>query len=106
MGIYAQEREQNMTAFVNQSGSFKNLTATGVVSATPGALIGFYVNSTTSGTLVLRDGGSGGTVMGGTITPAAGTFHQFPAAYGVGGLHATIANTLDVTFFFVPMANP
>jgi hypothetical protein len=62
-------------------------------------LIGFYVNSTNGGTLVLRDGGSGGTVMCGTITPAIG-FHRFPANVG-SSLHATIAGTaLNVTFFF------
>ena len=35
----------------------------------------------------------------GTITPAAGTFHRFPA-YFVTSCHFTIANTLDVTAFF------
>lgn len=82
-------------------GSTTNLTATGnVVALTDCVLIGFYVNSTTTGTLVLRKGGSGGTVLGGTITPAIG-FHPFPAACP-GGLHATIAGAaLDVTFFTV-----
>jgi len=84
-----------------ETGSYKNLTATGLVTGLQGMLLGFYVNSTTGGTLVLRDGGSGGTVMGGTITPAIG-FHRFPASFSSGGLHATIANTLDVTFFFAP----
>ena len=83
-------------------GSYKNITGTGEVSANPGVLIGFYVNSTTTGTLVLRDGGSGGTVITGTITPAIG-WHFLPAGFGKsGGLHATIANTLDVTFIYQP----
>ena len=90
-----------MSGFTTESGNYKNITATGAVSTDPGALLGFYVNSTSSGTLVLRDGGSSGTVMSGTITPAIG-FHRFPAGYGSGGLHATIANTLNVTFFYVP----
>ena len=89
-----------MSAATLEYGMYKNLTATGNVTTCPfGVLIGFYVNSTTGGTLVLRDGGSSGTVMGGTITPAIG-FHRFPAKF-VNGLHATIANTLDVTFFYV-----
>lgn len=87
-----------MANHVVESGTFKNITGTGTVSAGAGQLIGFYVNSTTGGTLVLRDGGSGGTAMCGTITPAIG-FHAFPATFG-SSLHATIANTLDVTFFF------
>lgn len=85
-----------------ETGSYKNINATGAVTTFPGMLLGFYVNSTTAGTLVLRDGGASGTVMDGTITPAIG-FHRFPASFGAGGLHATIANTLDVTFFYTPL---
>jgi hypothetical protein len=90
-------------AAVFEGGNYKNLTATGAVTANPCQLLGFYVNSTTSGTLVLRDGGSGGTVMNGTITPAIG-FARFPATVGSGGLHATVGGTLDVTFFYGPVA--
>lgn len=86
---------------ITQGGNYKNITATGAVTANAGTLLGFYVNSTTGGTLVLRDGGSSGTAMCGTITPAIG-FHTFPAGFGSGGLHATIANTLDVTLFYTP----
>lgn len=78
-----------------------NLTSTGTVSIASGTLLGFYVNSTTAGTLVLRSGSNGtasGTAISGTITPAIG-FHRFPA-YCPSGAHATIANTLDVTLFF------
>lgn len=78
-------------------GTTANLTATGDVTTADCVVLGFYVNSTTGGTLVLRKGGSGGTVLGGTITPAIG-YHPYPAS-AKGGLHATIANTLDVTFF-------
>ena len=88
-----------MSQPVAECGAFKNIAATGAVSSGPCQLIGFYVNSTTAGTLVLKDGGSGGTAMGGTITPAIG-FHRYPATVGT-SLHATIAGTaLDVTFFF------
>ena len=83
-------------------GSYKNLSATGAVTTNPGALIGFYVNSTSGGTLVLRDGGSSGTVLDGTITPVIG-WHFFPAGFGSGGLHATIAAAaLNVTFVYRP----
>ena len=88
-----------MSQPVAEVGGYKNITETGAVSTGPCQLIGFYVNSTNGGTLVLRDGGSGGTVMCGTITPAVG-FHRFPANVG-SSLHATIAGTaLNVTFFF------
>lgn len=87
---------------VIEAGFAKNITATGDVAGSStsqgGKLLGFYVNSTNAGTLVLRRGGSGGVVMSGTITPAIG-FHRFPADFD-GILHATIAGTaLDVTFF-------
>jgi len=88
-----------MSQPVAEVGGYKNITETGAVSTGACQLIGFYVNSTNAGTLVLRDGGSGGTVMSGTITPAIG-FHRFPANVGT-SLHATIAGTaLNVTFFF------
>jgi hypothetical protein len=90
-------------ASVTEAGNYKNITATGAITANQGMLLGFYVNSTSSGTLVLRDGGSGGTVMCGTITPAIG-WHRFPAGFGSGGLHATVGGTLDVTLLYVPTA--
>ena len=88
-----------MSQPVAEVGGYKNITATGAVSTGACQLIGFYVNSTTVGTLILKDGGSGGTAMSGTITPAIG-FHRFPANVGT-SLYATIAGSaLDVTFFY------
>ena len=88
-----------MSQPVAEVGGYKNITATGAVSTGPCQLIGFYVNNTTTGTLVLRNGGASGEVMSGTITPAIG-FHRFPANVGV-SLYATIGGSaLDVTFFF------
>lgn len=85
-----------------ENGDPVNITSTADVFATKDVyLLGFYVNSTSTGTLVLKKGGSGGTAISGTITPAIG-FHRFPA-YCPGGLHATIANTLNVTFFVTPI---
>lgn len=77
-----------------------NLTASGSILATPGQIVGFYVASTSSGTIVLRDGGSDGTAISGTITPAVG-YHAFPAALSAAG-YATLGNTIDVTFFVIP----
>ena len=82
-----------------ESGTPINLAASGAVSLVAGNLLGFYVNSTNLGTLVIRNGGSAGTAISGTITPAIG-FHRFPA-YCTLGCYATIAGTaLDVTLFF------
>lgn len=80
-----------------------NISATAAVAAAgDGNLLGFYVNSTTGGTLVLKDGGTGGTAITGTITPDKG-WHYFPVSVA-GELHATIANTLNVTFIVMPKA--
>lgn len=87
-----------MSQAVIESLDSLNLTATGDVTDRNTRLLGFYVNSTTAGTLILKRGGAAGVNLGGLITPAVG-FHAYPTkAYG--GLHATIGGTLDVTFFF------
>jgi hypothetical protein len=76
-------------------------TGTAVVNARPCNLIGFYVNSTTSGTLVIHDKATAAAnAISGTITPAIG-WHFFPAQLGQ-GLYVVIANTLNVTFFYDP----
>lgn len=87
-----------MSQPVAEVGAYKNMTATGDVSTGPCQLLGFYVNSTSSGTVVLKDGGASGTVISGTITPAIG-FHRYPATVGT-SLHLTEGGTLDITFFF------
>jgi hypothetical protein len=84
-------------------GRYVNITSTAAVApAGHGNLLGFYVNSTTGGTLILKDGGSSGTAISGTITPAIG-WHFYPVSVA-GELHATIANTLNVTFVLMPRA--
>lgn len=81
-----------------QYGTPKVISASATVNPSSGRLVGFFCNSTTSGTVVLRDGGASGVAMSGTITPSAGTFYPFPAVYGT-DLHVTVANTINVTFF-------
>jgi len=90
-----------MSVITAQVGTPSNVTATGAIYALPGHLIGFYVNSTTGGTIVIKDGTSStGAAISGTITPAIG-YHAFPASFTT-GLYVTIANTLNVTLFWVP----
>ena len=78
-------------------GHAKNMTATGTVKAVSGQLLGFYVNNTSAGTVVLRDGGASGRALSGTITPAIG-FHRFPCTFQT-DLHFTEGGALDITFF-------
>jgi hypothetical protein len=77
-----------------------NLTATGNIATGNGVLIGVCANSSTAGTVVFRDGGASGTVLNGALALTAGTFVRFPVRF-TGGLHVTIAGTLDATFFIV-----
>lgn len=88
---------------MQEAGTPKNLTSTGIISETSGTLLGFYVNSTGGGTVAFSTGGAagattGGTAISGTITPVIG-FHRFPA-YCVGRLYATIGGTIDITTIF------
>jgi hypothetical protein len=85
-----------------ECGNAVNLTASSTISGAnvPAILLGFYVNSTTSGTIIIKDGGTSGTALSGTITPAVG-FHRFPCT-GKTDLYATIGATINVTFFWQP----
>lgn len=87
-----------MAGVIRRSGAPTHLTGSGAISLCPGTLLGFYVCSTTSGTIVLKDGGSGGTAVTGTITPSAG-WNECPIEFATSA-YATLANTIDVTFIF------
>ena len=77
--------------------SYKNLTASVVVKADEGILVGMYVNSTTAGTIKFWDNTSAATtVINNTITPAIG-YHNLGNVSFNTGLYATIGGTLDVT---------
>lgn len=85
-------------AQVQQGGTPVLLSSSGAISLAAGTLVGYHVNSTSAGTIVIRDGGSGGTAVSGTITPSIG-FQAFPGTF-TGGCYATISGTISVTFFF------
>lgn len=77
-----------------------NITSTTTVGKTSGTLVGVFVNSTSSGTLALYDGTStSGTVIIPAVALVALTFYPIPAVCAV-GLHAVIANTMNVTLFY------
>lgn len=78
--------------------SYGRMTASGIVCGSRGRLAGFYVASTSSGTITLYDNTSAAAPqISGTITPAAGLFHPYPVDFQT-GLYATISGTIDVTF--------
>lgn len=80
------------------AGGYNNPASVAETTALAGAIIGFYVNNTSSGTLVLssNNAGAAGTAFTGTITPGIG-WNAFPIA-NPNGIFATIGGTLDVTF--------
>jgi hypothetical protein len=81
-------------------GAYRNLTASANVKSSQGAVIGFYVNSTTAGTIQFYDDAATGTTtpITGLITPAIG-FHRLPVAFA-SGLYAVIGATLNVTIAY------
>lgn len=83
-----------------EGGNPINLTSSGVVSPIPGTLLGVMINSTSSGTIVLRDGGASSTAVTGTITPAIG-FLPCKMTFST-ACYATIGGTLNATFVFQP----
>lgn len=87
-----------------QVGRPVNLTATGTVCTGGCALLGYFVNSTTAGTLIFRVGANGtvaGTVINGLQTPAIG-WNPFPI-FASGGLFVTVGGAADVTFSIIEM---
>lgn len=85
-----------------QVGIPKNISATANVSALDGAMLGFYVNNTSSGTIIFYDSASTGTgtPITGTITPAIG-WNPLPVTF-VNGLYAVIAgSSLNITIALV-----
>lgn len=85
-----------------EGSTYSNISASAVVRTGTGILVGMYVNSTSSGTIKFWDNtAASGTVINNTITPAIG-YHPLGNASFSTGLYATIANTLDVTLYFIP----
>lgn len=79
-------------------GGYNNPASVTETTALVGTILGFFCNSTSSGTIALSAGtGSGGAAVTGTITPSAGTWYNLPLAVA-GGIYATVTNTLNVTF--------
>ena len=77
--------------------SYGRITASGIVCNSRGRLNGFYVASTTAGTLTLYDNTSAANPqISGIITPSVG-WNAFPVDFQT-GLYATVGGTIDVTF--------
>lgn len=84
-------------------GGPNNAPSVAETTALPSAILGFFVNSHTSGTLALssNNAGAAGTAIGGTITFAAGPGSYSYPCLTPNGLFATIGGTADITFFVI-----
>lgn len=77
--------------------NYHRLTASAILKSKGGVLRGFYVASTSTGTIQFFDGTTnGGTPITGVITPSAGWNSLGDVAFAA-GCYAQITNTLDVT---------
>ena len=82
-------------------GQYGRLTASGVVKAESGLLVGFFVASGTP-TLKLQDNATGATdpiILNTTAALTAGTWYPLPALF-VRGLYATLGGAGDITFIY------
>lgn len=83
------------------TGNPNNDPSVAETTAKAGTILGFFVNSTSSGTIALSAGtASGGTALTGTITPAAGAWYPLPITEPT-GIYCTVGATINVTFVVV-----
>lgn len=80
---------------------FSNITASALIQTGPTKLGGIFCASTTSGTVKVWDStAASGTVCVNTFALVAGTYYPLPADMK-NGLYITIANTADITVFYI-----
>ena len=86
-----------MANIVVESGSYKNLSASGQVKASAGNLIGIFVASGSPTIKVWDSTAASGAILVNTFQAAVG-FWPIPANFTV-GLYVTITGTADITVF-------
>ena len=87
---------------VNAAGSYKQVTATGAIKASAGALVGFWLASTTACTVQLHDDPDSATAPVVLNTTAALTvlgWYPLPVTFTT-GLYFTEGGACDITFAY------
>jgi hypothetical protein len=86
----------------NERVQFKDISAGTLIKSGKGRFYGWYVNSTTSGTLKIYDNTvASGTVMHNTITPAIGNYMFNNGVDFETGLYVDVpSGTIDVTVWY------
>ena len=88
---------QSHHTLVTEAGNYTNLSASAQVRAGPGALLGVFVASSSSGTIKLWDSlTAANAIIINTTSVTGGTFYPIPVVFGT-GLYCTIAGTADIT---------
>lgn len=83
-----------------ESGAPINISDDGIISTSAGTLIGFYVNTTSSGVIQIYNGQStAGTAISGQITPAIG-WKDFPAYCPDGCYIEKVSGSINLTAIF------
>lgn len=83
-----------------ESGTPVNISDDGVISVAPGTLLGFYVNSTSSGVVQIYNGPSASaTAISGQITPVIG-WREFPAYCPAGCYIEKVSGSINITAIF------
>lgn len=87
-----------------QRAKYANISDDTLIKGGPGLFWGFYVNSTSSGTIVIYDALTGtGTKIHNTITPAIGPHvFPFPVRFETGLFVDKTGGSIDLTVFFTP----
>lgn len=99
--VAADQTTPGVTNKVSEAASYINLSASGQVKATAGALVGIFVASASATpTIKVWDNTAGsGSVLVNTFTPAPATFYPIPAKFAT-GCYITIGGTVDLTAFY------
>lgn len=91
-----------MSGFALQTGGYKQISATGNVSAYPCKMVGIFVSAASSTpTITVYDSATTTTTakVVDTFTPAAGTWYTIPAATAA-GLYVVIGGTVSATVIY------
>jgi hypothetical protein len=90
-----------MSLDVTESGSYTNLSASGVARTGKGRLLGIFVASSSGASLKVWDNTSGATtVIVNTFPVTSSTYYPIPANF-LTGCYVTITGTADITVFWM-----
>lgn len=91
-----------MSGFASQAGGYKQISATGNVSAYPVKIVGLFVSAASgTPTVTIYDSATTttSTKVVDTFTPVAATFYPIPAATSA-GLYIVLGGTVSATVIY------